>query len=72
MIDLRCDNALHGRLDPVRKLLEVKCGKCSKKSGKDVFHYFPLDMLVIGPIEQQREEPRPVFVRWRVVAAQAA
>lgn len=66
MIDLRCDNALHGRWDPVRKLLEVKCGRCSRKAGQPVFHYYPLASLVIMPIDPPVE---PVFVHWRVTAA---
>ena len=69
MIDLRCPNRLHGRWNPVTGQLQVKCQQCSKQAGKDVYHDFALENIVIVPIEPK---PEPVFVCWRVVTAEAA
>lgn len=44
IIELRCGNTMHGKLDVVSDQLEVKCGRrsCGAKRGVIVLHTFDL------------------------------
>ena len=73
MIELRCDHALHGKLNPERLVLSVKCKSCTRAMGRPVYHHWLIEDILA---QYQRGEIGGVcpptesrFVHWRVTAA---
>lgn len=70
MIDMRCANALHGRLDVDTMELDIKCRHCSREHGKPVHHRWNLidvaDMVKRGDMVGICEPTDPRFVHWKV------
>ena len=73
VLDLRCENALHGRLNPDRMILSVKCRKCSSDAHYPVYHHWPLREIVErylrGDLNGVCAPEEERFVHWRVTAA---
>ena len=73
MLDLRCANALHARLDPEQEELDIKCRDCSRKFNRPIHHRWRLREVfesyqrgevvgICGPSD-------PRFVHWRVTGS---
>lgn len=67
MLDLRCGNHLHLRFDLRRLSIHVKCHKCTRKRGGEVFHAWTWPELldaeisgkdVVWPCEEPNENRR--------------
>ncbi len=40
MLDIRCRNHLHHRVDPDEDTVHIKCDQCSRKRRRPVFHWY--------------------------------
>lgn len=73
LVELRCDQHLHLKLDPVREVVEVKCAQCSKDQKRPVYHRWPLREILeryrAGDVNGSCQPTEPEFVHWRVSAA---
>lgn len=70
LVDLRCEGSLHGRFDPDRMLIDVKCRSCSSKLKKEVHHRWRLvdlaEQVKRGELAGVCGPEDPQFVHWRV------
>lgn len=73
VLELRCENNLHGKLDPERELLEIKCRWCTRVHGRPVFHRWPLREIIDrydrGELNGVCQPQEPLLVHWVVKAA---
>lgn len=70
VLELRCENALHGKLDPDGESLEIKCRQCTHKHGYPVMHIWPVAEIVErarrGELSGVCSPAEPRFVHWVV------
>jgi len=73
LVDLRCEGSLHGRLDPDKLVLDVKCRSCSSKLKREVHHRWRLqdlaDLVRRGEVAGIVGPSDPQFVHWRVTGS---
>lgn len=72
-IELRCDTELHGKLNPDRAVVSIKCKGCSRAAGRPVFHHFPITDIIArhqrGDVTGVVRPEDPHFVHWIVKTA---
>jgi hypothetical protein len=63
MIELRCPGTMHGRIDPERMIIEVKCKRrgCGHGPSTVVIHTFSLETGLMTSTRRFRE-PTPIVV----------
>lgn len=60
LVELRCPHTMHGIIDTLRGIIEVKCRSsfCGSRSGIVVLHQFDLDTGVLLQTEKFRDPMR--------------